>query len=69
MMLLRRVSRGGATVLIATHDPGLVTGSRQRVLSLARGELVRDRVLTTAGSAEKPGRRQGARSAARSAAR
>ena len=69
MMLLRRVSRSGATVLIATHDPGLVTGSRQRVLSLARGELVRDRVLATAGSAEKPGRRQGARSAARSAAR
>ena len=45
MNLLRRMSRSGTTVLIATHDAGLVTGSRQRVLSLVRGEIVWDRVL------------------------
>jgi cell division transport system ATP-binding protein len=43
MELLQRVSAGGTTVLVATHDSGLVGESRCRVLTLHRGQLQADR--------------------------
>lgn len=53
MTLLRRISRTGTTVLVATHDAGLVRGSRQRVLSLVSGEIAWDRVVPTPRSAAR----------------
>ena len=42
MRLLDRINRTGTTVLIATHDAGIVDQMRRRVIELHRGELVRD---------------------------
>jgi len=42
MKLLDRINRTGTTVLMATHDRGIVDTMRRRVIELDRGRLVRD---------------------------
>lgn len=42
MQLLERINRAGTTVVMATHDKGLVDRMRKRVIELVDGELVRD---------------------------
>jgi cell division transport system ATP-binding protein len=42
MRLLDRINRTGTTVVIATHDAGMVDQMRRRVIELDRGVLVRD---------------------------
>ena len=42
MRLLDRINRTGTTVLMATHDAGIVDVMRRRVMELDRGSLVRD---------------------------
>ena len=40
--LLDRINRTGTTVVMATHDRGIVDTMRRRVIELDRGEIVRD---------------------------
>jgi len=42
MRLLDRINRTGTTVVMATHDSGIVDTMRRRVVELDRGDLVRD---------------------------
>ncbi len=42
MRLLDRINRTGTTVVIATHDAGIVDQMRRRVIELDHGMLVRD---------------------------
>ena len=42
MQLLYRINRTGTTVLVATHDSGLVNRMRRRVIELVDGRVVRD---------------------------
>ncbi len=42
MTLLERINRTGTTVLVATHDAGIVDQMRRRVIELDHGILVRD---------------------------
>jgi cell division transport system ATP-binding protein len=42
MKLLDRINRTGTTVIVATHDVGIVNTMRRRVIELDRGVLVRD---------------------------
>ena len=42
MRLLDRINRSGTTVVMATHDRGIVDTMRRRVIELDRGVLVRD---------------------------
>jgi cell division transport system ATP-binding protein len=42
MKLLDRINRTGTTVIMATHDQGIVDQMRKRVVELETGELVRD---------------------------
>ncbi len=42
MKLLDRINRTGTTVLMATHDSGVVDQMRKRVIELADGAVVRD---------------------------
>ncbi|MGI8793384.1 MAG: cell division ATP-binding protein FtsE [Acidimicrobiales bacterium] len=42
MRLLDRINRTGTTVLMATHDQGIVDSMRRRVIELDRGIVVRD---------------------------
>ena len=42
MKLLDRINRTGTTVIMATHDQGIVDQMRKRVIELEFGELVRD---------------------------
>src|ERR1700733_9503603 len=42
MRLLDRINRTGATVLMATHDNGIVDSMRRRVIELDRGTVIRD---------------------------
>jgi cell division transport system ATP-binding protein len=42
MQLLYRINRTGTTVLVATHDHGMVDKMRRRVIELSRGRIVRD---------------------------
>ncbi len=42
MRLLDRINRTGTTVVMATHDRGIVDTMRRRVLELDRGMVVRD---------------------------
>ncbi|MDQ1401962.1 MAG: cell division transport system ATP-binding protein [Actinomycetota bacterium] len=42
MRLLDRINRTGTTVVMATHDQGIVDSMRRRVIELDRGTLVRD---------------------------
>ena len=42
MRLLDRINRTGTTVLMATHDEGIVNTMRRRVIELDHGSVVRD---------------------------
>src|SRR3954467_11933999 len=42
MKLLDRINRTGTTVLMATHDSGIVDQMRKRVIELSNGSVVRD---------------------------
>jgi cell division transport system ATP-binding protein len=42
MRLLDRINRTGTTVVMATHDRGIVDTMRRRVIELSRGSIVRD---------------------------
>ncbi len=42
MRLLDRINRTGTTVVMCTHDYGIVDLMRRRVVELNRGVLVRD---------------------------
>jgi len=42
MKLLDRINRTGTTVLMATHDAGVVDQMRKRVIELDHGHVVRD---------------------------
>jgi cell division transport system ATP-binding protein len=42
MRLLDRINRTGTTVLMATHDNGIVDSMRRRVIELDRGSVIRD---------------------------
>jgi len=42
MRLLDRINRTGTTVVVATHDAGIVDQMRRRVVELDHGSLVRD---------------------------
>jgi len=44
MKLLDRINREGTTVLMATHDSGIVDQMRKRVIELDHGHIVRDQV-------------------------
>lgn len=44
MKLLDRINREGTTVLMATHDSGIVDQMRKRVIELDGGHVVRDQV-------------------------
>jgi cell division transport system ATP-binding protein len=42
MALLERINLGGTTVLMATHDAGIVDQMQRRVIELIGGQIVRD---------------------------
>jgi cell division transport system ATP-binding protein len=42
MKLLDRINRTGTTVMMATHDAGIVDQMRKRVIELDDGHVVRD---------------------------
>jgi cell division transport system ATP-binding protein len=42
MRLLDRINKTGTTVVMATHDVGIVDSMRRRVIELDRGSVVRD---------------------------
>jgi cell division transport system ATP-binding protein len=42
MTLLERINMGGTTVLMATHDAGIVDQMQRRVIELISGQIVRD---------------------------
>jgi len=42
MTLLERINLGGTTVLMATHDAGIVNSMQRRVIELVSGQIVRD---------------------------
>ncbi len=42
MKLLDRINRTGTTVMMATHDSGVVDQMRKRVIELDSGKVVRD---------------------------
>ena len=42
MKLLDRINRTGTTVVMATHDRGIVDTMRRRVIELDRGSIIRD---------------------------
>ena len=44
MKLLDRINREGTTVIMATHDAGIVDQMRKRVIELSEGHVVRDQV-------------------------
>lgn len=50
MRLLDRINRTGTTVVMATHDDGIVDQMRKRVVELRTGELVRDQSHGVYGS-------------------
>jgi cell division transport system ATP-binding protein len=42
MALLERINAGGTTILMATHDAGIVDSMQRRVIELVNGQIVRD---------------------------
>ena len=42
MSLLERISQSGTTVIMATHDAGIVDQMKRRVIELVNGQIVRD---------------------------
>ena len=53
MQLLYRINRAGTTVIIASHDSGLVDRMRRRVIELKRGRIVRDEASGLYGAREE----------------
>jgi len=51
MKLLERINKTGTTVLMATHDVGIVDEMRRRVIQLEHGRLVRDQARGIYGDA------------------
>jgi len=51
MKLLDRINRTGTTVIIATHDAGIVDQMRRRVVELDSGNLMRDQARGVYGYA------------------
>jgi cell division transport system ATP-binding protein len=45
LSLFESAARDGTTVLVATHDTGLVAKSRRRVIALSEGRVASDRIL------------------------
>ena len=69
MTLLERINAGGTTVVMATHEAGIVDQMQRRVIELSAGEVVRDerapgtaRRSTTRDDALSPRRRSPSRS-------
>ena len=57
MALLERINAGGTTVLMATHEAGIVDQMQRRVIELTGGTIVRDEVhggYTTAIPVQQP---------------
>jgi cell division transport system ATP-binding protein len=44
MKLLDRINREGTTVVMATHDSGIVDQMRKRVIELDKGQVIRDQI-------------------------
>ena len=44
MKLLDRINREGTTVVMATHDAGIVDQMRKRVIEITKGAVVRDQI-------------------------
>jgi len=42
MTLLERINVSGTTVIMATHDAGIVDQMKRRVIELISGQIVRD---------------------------
>ena len=42
MALLDRINRTGTTVVMATHDAGIVDQMRRRVIEIDHGRIIRD---------------------------
>ena len=42
MSLLDRINRTGTTVVMATHDAGIVDNMRRRVIEIDHGSVIRD---------------------------
>ncbi|ANJ26636.1 cell division ATP-binding protein FtsE [Agromyces aureus] len=42
MTLLERINAGGTTIIMATHEAGIVDEMRRRVIELSAGDIVRD---------------------------
>ena len=53
MQLLYRINRAGTTVIIASHDSGMVDRMRRRVIELKRGRIVRDEASGLYGAREE----------------
>ncbi|CAB4955162.1 unannotated protein [freshwater metagenome] len=44
MQLLYRINKTGTTVVVATHDEGMVNRMRRRVIELSAGRIIRDEI-------------------------
>jgi cell division transport system ATP-binding protein len=44
MALIERINLAGTTVIMATHDRGIVDRLKKRVVELKDGEIIRDQV-------------------------
>ena len=69
MRLLDRINRTGTTVVMATHDAGIVDWMRRRVVELDHGTLVRDQARGVYGMTPERRRRRRDRSVAAAARR
>jgi cell division transport system ATP-binding protein len=52
--LLDRINRTGTTVVVVTHDSGIVDSMRRRVIELDRGTVVRDQARGVYGYGPEP---------------
>ncbi len=52
MTLLERINAGGTTVVMATHEAGIVDQMQRRVIELSAGEIVRDERAAGYGAVE-----------------
>jgi cell division transport system ATP-binding protein len=50
MQLLYRINKTGTTVVVATHDEGMVNRMRRRVIELSAGRIIRDEIAGGYGS-------------------
>jgi cell division transport system ATP-binding protein len=61
MTLLATINANGTTVLMATHDAGIVDQMKRRVIELVGGQIVRDErrgAYTTTTPVQKPAKRE-----------